>query len=81
MAVLGVSAIAEALNTALGQAVLVDSAWRRFSFDVMLISVICGTAFLLVPSLGARGLAIAYLTGFTCTAVGLLFYVRLAKRH
>jgi O-antigen/teichoic acid export membrane protein len=81
LAVLGVSAIAEALNTALGQAVLVDSAWRRFSFDVMLISVICGTAFLLVPSLGARGLAIAYLTGFTCTAVGLLFYVRLAKRH
>jgi O-antigen/teichoic acid export membrane protein len=81
LVVLSVSAIAESLNAAVGQAVLTSSAWRRFYFDVMLFSIICGAAYLLVPRLGALGLATAYLTGFTCTAAALLIYVRPTKIH
>ena len=76
LAVLTFSAIAESLNTAVGQAVLTTSAWRRFFFDVMLFTIICGMAFLLVPRLGALGLATAYLTGFACTSATLLIYIR-----
>ena len=80
-AVLCFSAIAESLNASLGQAVTTTSPWRRFFFDVMLFSIICGTAFLLVPRFGALGLAIAYLAGFSCTASALFIYVRPSKMH
>jgi O-antigen/teichoic acid export membrane protein len=79
LSVLCFSAVAESLNTAIGQAVLTDSAWRRFFFDVMLISIVCGTAFLLVPRHGALGLAIAYLAGFACTSAALALYVHSAR--
>jgi O-antigen/teichoic acid export membrane protein len=81
LAVLSFSAIAESLNTSLGQAVTATSPWHRFFFDVMLFSIIGGTAFLLVPRFGALGLAIAYLTGFCSTAAALVFYVRTSKIH
>jgi O-antigen/teichoic acid export membrane protein len=81
LSVLCLSAIAESLNTAVGQAILATSPWRRFFFDVVLFSIICGTAFLLVPRLGALGLAMAYLAGFTCTAAVLFIYVRPANIH
>jgi O-antigen/teichoic acid export membrane protein len=81
LVILCFSAVAESLNTAVGQAVLATSAWRRFYFDVMLFSIICGMAFLLVPRLGALGLAVSYLTGFSLTAAALLIYVRPARLH
>ena len=81
LVILCFSAVAESLNTAVGQAVLATSAWRRFYFDVMLFSIICGVAFLLVPRLGALGLAVSYLTGFSLTAAALLIYVRPARLH
>jgi len=81
LAVLCFSAIAESLNASLGQAVTTASPWHRFFFDVMLFSIICGTAFLLVPRLGALGLALAYLAGFSSTASALLIYVRPPKMH
>jgi O-antigen/teichoic acid export membrane protein len=79
LVILCFSAVAESLNTSVGQAVLATSAWRRFYFDVMLFSIICGVAFLLVPRLGALGLAISYLAGFSLTAAALLIYVRAAQ--
>ena len=51
----------------------------QLAADVMLISIVCGTAFLLVPRHGALGLAIAYLAGFACTSAALALYVHSAR--
>jgi O-antigen/teichoic acid export membrane protein len=76
LSVLAIAACAEAMNTALGQAVVVESMWRRFAFDVLLVSTLGSSAWLLVPRWGALGLAVAFLLAYSVLAVTLYWYTR-----
>lgn len=76
LAVLAISACAEAMNTALGQAVVAESMWRRFEFDALLVIALSSSAWLLVPHWGALGLAVAFLLAYSVVVITLYWYTR-----
>jgi O-antigen/teichoic acid export membrane protein len=76
LSVLALAAGSEAMNTALGQAVVAESMWRRLGFDVLLVITLGGCAWLLVPRWGALGLAAAFLFAYSVVAVTLWRYSR-----
>jgi O-antigen/teichoic acid export membrane protein len=75
LAVLSLSTIATTLNTVLGQPLISRGrAWTRFSFDGLLALVLLTTAALLIPRIGALGLAAAYCIAFSVVAIVLRMY-------
>jgi len=73
LGVLAFVAIPAALNNALSQAAVAlrRIGWWLFS-DVILAVVLLGAAWVLVPSHGSVGLAVAYLAGYIATCVAIL---------
>jgi O-antigen/teichoic acid export membrane protein len=72
LAVLAVGTVPEALNTVFGYPLVVgDRMWTRLGFDVVLAVALAGLGLVLVPRLGALGLAFAYVGAFTGTSLGL----------
>lgn len=76
LTVLALAAGSEAMNTALGQAVVAESMWRRFGFDALLVITLGSCAWLLVPRWGALGLAAAFLCAYSVVAATLWRYSR-----
>jgi O-antigen/teichoic acid export membrane protein len=74
LSILSLSAIAEALNTFLGQPLVTRSMWRRFGFDAVLVSVLLGSAWFLIPRWRGMGLAEAYALAFVMTSLLLSAY-------
>lgn len=75
LAVLAVAAIPQCLNSVLGQTVVARSMWLRFAFDLMLTAILISSAHLLIPRLGALGLACANFIAYTATTIGLAIFV------
>lgn len=73
LGILAFAAIPSALNNALGQAAVAlrRIGWWLFS-DVVLAIVFLGVAWLLVPSHGSVGLAVAYLVSFIATCLAIM---------
>jgi O-antigen/teichoic acid export membrane protein len=76
LAVLACSAIAESLNTFLGQPLVTHSMWKRFWFDALLITTLLTSGWFLIPRWKGVGLAAAYGLAFTLTSLLLLVYQR-----
>jgi len=75
--VLVFSAVAEVLNAILGQPlVAAHRMWWRFAFDVLLVAVLLGVAWMLIPTWGALGFATAYGLAFAVTSLGLFLFLR-----
>ena len=70
--VLAFSAIAEVLNSILGQRLIAaHQMWWRFAFDVLLVAVLVGLAWVLIPKWGALGLAASYGVAYAAASLGL----------
>ena len=76
LAVLACSAIAESLNTFLGQPLVTHSMWKRFWFDALLIVSLLTSGWFLIPRWRGVGLAAAYGLAFMLTSFLLLVYQR-----
>jgi O-antigen/teichoic acid export membrane protein len=50
--------------------------WSRFAFDVLLVGVLLGSAWLLIPKWNALGLALAYAFSLSAAAFGLYVFGR-----
>jgi O-antigen/teichoic acid export membrane protein len=50
--------------------------WWRFAFDVLLVGVLLGSGWLLIPKWNALGLALAYGFSLSAAAFGLYFFGR-----
>ncbi len=75
--VLAFSAVPEVLNSALGQPLIAaHRMWRRFAFDLLLVVVLVGLAWVLIPKWGALGLAASYGLAFATTSLGLFLSLR-----
>ena len=75
--VLAFSAIPEALNSILGQPLIAAHLmWWRFGFDLLLVAVLVGLAWVLIPKWGALGLAISYSFAYAATSLGLVTVTR-----
>jgi O-antigen/teichoic acid export membrane protein len=73
--VLAFSAIAEVLNATLGQPLIAaHQMWWRFSFDVLLVVVLVGLAWVLIPKWGALGLAASYGLAYASSSLGLFLF-------
>lgn len=73
---LAFSALPEALNAILGQPLIAAHLmWSRFAFDVLLVAVLIGLAWVLIPKWGALGLAVSYALAFTATSLGLSLFL------
>jgi O-antigen/teichoic acid export membrane protein len=78
--VLAFSALPEALNAILGQPLIAaHQMWWRFAFDLLLVAVLVGLAWVLIPKWGALGLAASYGLAFTTTSLGLFLFLRNAS--
>lgn len=79
LVVLAFSAIAEVLNSILGQQlVAAHQMWWRFTFDVLLVAVLVGLAWVLIPKWGALGLAASYGAAYAAASLGLAAF---SRRH
>jgi O-antigen/teichoic acid export membrane protein len=74
LTVLAFTAIPQALNTLLGQRLILQSMWTRLGFDCVLASTTLLAACWLVPRLGGIGLAFANITAYTIVALALMIY-------
>jgi O-antigen/teichoic acid export membrane protein len=75
--VLAFSAIPEALNSILGQPLIAAHLmWWRFGFDLLLVAVLVGLAWVLIPKWGALGLAVSYGLAYAATSLGLVTFTR-----
>lgn len=75
--VLAISAVPEALNAILGQPLIAARRmWSRFAFDLLLVVVLAGLAWVLIPRWGALGLATSYGVAYTVTSIGLFLFLR-----
>ena len=75
--VLAFSAIPEALNSILGQPLIAAHLmWWRFGFDLLLVAVLVGLAWVLIPKWGALGLAISYSFAYAATSLDLVTVTR-----
>jgi O-antigen/teichoic acid export membrane protein len=76
---LAFAAVGEVFNSMLGQPLIAaHKMWHRFAFDVVLVAVLVGVAWLLVPKWGALGLAAAYGLAYVVTTSGLATFGRSA---
>ena len=67
----------EAVNAILGQPLIAAHLmWWRFAFDLLLVAVLVGVAWVLIPRCGAVGLAVSYGLAYTATSLGLLVFLR-----
>jgi O-antigen/teichoic acid export membrane protein len=74
--VLAFSALPEALNTILKQPlVAAHLMWWRFAFDLLLVAVLVGLAWELIPKWGALGLAASYGLAYAVTSLGLFLFL------
>jgi O-antigen/teichoic acid export membrane protein len=79
--VLAFSALPEALNVILGQPLIAAHLmWWRCGFDLLLVSVLVGIAWLLIPKWGALGLATSYCLAYSATSLGLFLFATKAVR-
>jgi O-antigen/teichoic acid export membrane protein len=77
LSILAFTAVPEALNTILGQPLVAGHyMWWRFAFDVLLVGVLLGSAWLLIPKWNAMGLALAYAFSLSAAAFGLYVFGR-----
>jgi O-antigen/teichoic acid export membrane protein len=76
LAVLALAAVPQCLNSVFGQMVVARSMWLRLAFDALLTATLLTCAWLLIPRLGALGLAYANLAAYTLATIGLAFVVR-----
>jgi len=77
LVLLAFSAVAEVFNAILGQPLIAKhQMWRRFAFDVLLVSILLGLAWVLIPKWGALGLAGSYVLAYASTCLGLAGFVR-----
>jgi O-antigen/teichoic acid export membrane protein len=76
LVVLACSAIADVFNAMLGQPlVAAHKMWWRFGFDVLLMVLLLGFAWVLVPKSGALGLAVAYGLAYAVTSLAISLYL------
>ena len=74
--VLAFSALPEALNSILGQPLIAaHRMWWRFAFDLLLVAVLVGLAWRLIPKWGALGLAASYGLAYAVTSLGLFLFL------
>jgi O-antigen/teichoic acid export membrane protein len=79
LAALVFSAVPEVLNSVLGQPLIAaHRMWWRFAFDLLLVAVLMGLAWILIPRWGALGLAASYGLAFAITSLGLFLLLRTA---
>jgi O-antigen/teichoic acid export membrane protein len=77
LVVLGFSALPEALNTILGQPLIAAHLmWWRFAFDLLLVAILVGLAWVLIPKWGALGLAVSFGLAYAVTSLGLFTFTR-----
>jgi O-antigen/teichoic acid export membrane protein len=77
LVVLAFSAIAEVLNSILGQPLIAAHLmWWRFGFDVLLVTVLVGLARVLIPKWGALGLAASYGVAYACASLAILAFLQ-----
>jgi O-antigen/teichoic acid export membrane protein len=75
--VLAFSAFPEVLNSTLGQRLIAaHQMWWRFAFDLLLVAVLVGFAWVLIPKWGALGLAASYGAAYASTSLGLAAFSR-----
>jgi len=83
--VLAFSALAEAMNSILGQPLIAAHLmWWRFAFDLLILSVLGTLAWVLIPKWGALGLAVSYGLAYAATNLGLFLFLQargLARFH
>jgi O-antigen/teichoic acid export membrane protein len=73
--VLAFSAIAEVFNSILGQQLIAaHQMWWRFAFDLLLVAILVGLAWVLIPNWGALGLASSYGLAYAVTSLGLFLF-------
>jgi O-antigen/teichoic acid export membrane protein len=66
-----------AMNAALGQALVTTGRiWWRCGYDVLLAALLLAAGWYLIPALGAEGLALASVLGYTLTSVALALHLR-----
>ena len=76
LVVLACSAIADVFNAMLGQPlVAAHKMWWRFGFDVLLMVLLLGFAWVLVPKSGALGFAVAYGLAYAVTSLAISLYL------
>jgi O-antigen/teichoic acid export membrane protein len=80
--VLACSACAEVLNAILGQPLIAShQMWRRFGFDLLLVAVLVGLAWVLIPKWGARGLAASYGVAYATASLALFLFHQQGLRN
>lgn len=80
LAILALGTVPEALNTVYGYPLVVaHRMWTRFAFDALLSSVMLGLGAVLIPRLGATGLAVAYVAAFGATSLALFLFTHRAS--
>jgi O-antigen/teichoic acid export membrane protein len=80
--VLAFSAFPEVLNSTLGQRLIAaHQMWWRFAFDLLLVAVLVGLAWVLIPKWGALGLAASYGLAYGAASLGLLLFLHQGSRH
>jgi O-antigen/teichoic acid export membrane protein len=73
--VLAFSAVAEVLKAILGQPLIAaHQMWWRFAFDLLLVALLVGLAWVFIPKWGAIGLAISYAAAYTATGLALFLF-------
>jgi len=79
--VLAFSALPEALNAILGQPLIAAHLmWWRFAFDLLLVAVLVGLAWGLIPKWGALGLAVSYGLAYSVTSLSLFLFLHQGSR-
>ena len=79
--VLAFSAVAEVLKAILGQPLIVaHQMWWRFAFDLLLVALLVGLAWVFIPKWGALGLATSYGLAFATTSLGLFVFLQTRSR-
>jgi O-antigen/teichoic acid export membrane protein len=77
LVVLAFSAVAEVFNSILGQRLIaVHQMWWRFACDLLLIAVLVGLAWVLIPKWGALGLATSYGLAYAAASLVLVAFTR-----
>jgi hypothetical protein len=52
--------------------------WTRLTFDLLLFAMLLTSAYVLIPRLGASGIATSYVLAFSLIAPAMFLYL---KRH
>jgi len=75
LVILAFSALPEAMNTILNQPLIAAHLmWWRFASDLLLVAVLVGLAFVLIPKWGALGLAASFGVAYSTTSLCLFLF-------